>query len=203
MGARHSKEARCLPIGTRVSLIVVGDPGWQLAQYGFGIRSQTDTDVVTFDGADEDFSHSIALPAFDRRCSTFKPDVPSEATGITSDVAAAIIGQPFDRDGPAIDPAEPMFDGSYHQVAHVVAGDAARGGQEAHGFPITAVQCEGNPHSLAVFAADLEAIGAPAPIAFIYRDAAVMPPLATACVAIEQQAMDLHHPVDPLVIGWL
>ena len=127
----------------------------------------------------------------------------AKRTGITSDVAAAVIGQPFDRDGQAIDPAEPMFDGSHHQVAHVVAGDAARGGQEAHGFPITAVECEGNPHSLAVVAADLETIGAPAPIAFIHRDAAVMTPLATAGVAIEQQAMDLHHPVDPLVIGWL
>jgi hypothetical protein len=31
-------------------------------------------------------------------------------------------------------------DGSHHQVAHVLAGDAAGSGQEAHGFPITAVE---------------------------------------------------------------
>jgi hypothetical protein len=30
-----------------------------------------------------------------------------------------------------------------------------------------------------------------------------MPPLDTASVAIEQQAMDFHYAIDPLVIGWL
>ena len=39
--------------------------------------------------------------------------------------------------------------------------------------------------------------------ALIDRNAAVMPPLDTASMAIEQQAMDLHYPVDPLVIGRL
>src|SRR5215470_7547036 len=60
-----------------------------------------------------------------------------------------------------------------------------------------------NPHPLAIVAADLEAIGAPASIALIDRDAAVMPPFDTASMAIEQRAMGLHHPVDPLVIGRL
>jgi hypothetical protein len=76
-------------------------------------------------------------------------------------------------------------------------------GEEAHGFPVTAIEREGNPHPLAIVAADLEAIGAPTPIALIDRNAAVMPPLDTASMAIEQQAMDLHRPVDPLVIGRL
>jgi hypothetical protein len=93
-----------------------------------------------------------------------------------------------------------MLDGRHHQVPHVVTGDAACGGQEAHGFPVTAVEREGDPHSLAIVAADLEAIGTPAPITFIDRDAAVMPALGTTGMAIEQKAMDLHHPVDPLVI---
>jgi hypothetical protein len=46
--------------------------------------------------------------------------------------------------------------GSHHQVAHVLAGDAAGSGQEAHGFPITAVERKRNPHPLAVVAADLK-----------------------------------------------
>ena len=96
-----------------------------------------------------------------------------------------------------------MLDGRHRQVSHVVTGDAACGGEEAHGFPVTAIEREGNPHPLAIVAADLEAIGAPAPIALIDRNAAVMPPLDTASMAIEQQAMDLHRPVDPLVIGRL
>ena len=100
-----------------------------------------------------------------------------------------------------IDPTEPMLNGSHHQVTHILAVDAACGGEEAHGLAITAVQCKGNPHLLTVVAADLEAVGAPAPIAFIDRNAAVMPPLDAACMAIEEQAMDLHGAVDPLVIG--
>ena len=185
----------------RVNLVVVVDPGRQLTHDGLGIRSGTDADIVAFDCADEGFSHSIALRTFDGRRSRFKPDIASEAAGIACNVAAAIVGQPFDGERQAVDPAEPMLDGGHHQVPHIVAGDAARGGEEAHGFPVTAIEREGNPHPLAIVAADLEAIGAPASIALIDRDAAVMPPLDTASMAIEQQAMGLHHPVNPLVIG--
>ena len=105
---------------------------------------------------------------------------------------AAVIRKPFDRDGQAIDPAEPVLNGSHHQVAHVLAGDAADSGQEAHGFPITAVERKRNPHPLAVVAADLKAVGAPTPITFIHCNAAVMAPLVLANVAIEQQAVNLQ-----------
>src|ERR1700722_19039847 len=49
---------------------------------------------------------------------------------IGSNVAAAIVGEPFDGERQAIDPTEPMFDGSHHQVTHVLASDAARSGEE-------------------------------------------------------------------------
>jgi hypothetical protein len=78
-----------------------------------------------------------------------------------------------------------------------------REGDEGHGFPITAVEHERDPHSLAIVTADFEAIGAAAPIAFIDRNATVVAPLDTASMAIEQQAMNLRHSVDPLVIGRL
>src|SRR3974377_794376 len=146
-----------------VNLVVVGEPRWKLMHHGLSIRSRTDANVVTLDRANEGFSHSIALRTFDWRRSRLKTDVPSEAAGIASDVAAAIVGQPFDRDRQAIDLAEAMLDSRHHQVAHIVAGDATRGGQEAHGLAIAAVECEGNPHSLTAVAADLKAVGAPAP----------------------------------------
>jgi hypothetical protein len=60
------------------------------------------------------------------------------------------------------------------------------GDQEAHGFPITAVECKRNPHPLAVVAADLKAVGSPTPITFIHCNAAVMAPLVPANVAIGQ-----------------
>jgi hypothetical protein len=48
----------------RVNLVVVGDPSWQLTQYGFGIWSLTDADEVALDRANEGFSHSVALGTF-------------------------------------------------------------------------------------------------------------------------------------------
>ena len=96
-----------------------------------------------------------------------------------------------------------MLNGSDHQVTHILACDATSGGEEAHGFTITAVEREGDPHLLSILAADLKAVGAPTPIAFIHCDPTIVPPLDTTGMAIEQQAMDLHHPVDPFVIGHL
>ena len=96
-----------------------------------------------------------------------------------------------------------MLDGSEHQITDVLAADPARGGEEAHGLAITAIEREGDPHPLTVVAADLKAIGALAAIALIDGDASVMSPLDAAGMAIKQQAVDLHHPVNPLVIGRL
>ena len=42
-----------------------------------------------------------------------------------------------------------------------------------------------------------------AAIALIDGDASVMSPLGAASMAIEQEAVHLHHPVNPLVIGRL
>src|SRR5262249_38521928 len=58
-----------------------------------------------------------------------------------------------------------------------LAGDAAGSGQEAHGFPITALKRNRNPHPLAVVAADLKAVGTPTP---------VMAPLVPANVALKK-----------------
>src|SRR5262249_61168690 len=140
----------------------------------------TDAVIVARGGANEGFSHSVALWPFERRRPRFEPDVAGEAAGVAGDVAAAVIRKPFDRDGQAIDLAEPVLDGSHHQVAHVLAGDAAGSGQEAHGFPITAVERKRNPHPLAVVAADLKAVGAPTPITFIHSNTSVMAPLQLA-----------------------
>src|ERR1700729_3398119 len=103
----------------------------------------------------------------------------------------------------AIDPTEPMFGGSHHQVTHVLASDVARSGEEAHSFTITAVQCEGNPHLITVVTANLEAVGAPTPIAFIHGDVTVVPPLGTTGMAIEHETVGLHHSVDSFMVGRL
>jgi hypothetical protein len=101
----------------------------------------------------------------------------------------------------AIDRTEAMLDGSEHQITNVIAADTAGGGEETHGLAITAIEREGDPHPFTVVAADLKAVGAPAAVALIDGDASVMAPLDAAGMAIEQEAVDLHHPVNPLVIG--
>src|SRR6185369_9853086 len=156
--------------------------------HGLGIGTRIDAHIVALDRANKGFGHSVALRTFDWRGSRLEPDVAGEAAGVTSQVAAAVVGEPFDRDREAIDPAEAVFDSRHHQVTHIRAGDASRGGEEADGLPITAVECEGDPHPLPVVAANLEAIGAPASIAFTHRDAAIMAPLDSAGMAIEQHA---------------
>ena len=97
--------------------------------------SRTDADIVALDRANEGFSHSVALWTFERRRPRFEPNVAGEAAGVAGDVAAAVIRKPFDRNGQAIDLAEPVLDGNHHQVAHVLAGDAAGSSQEGSWLP--------------------------------------------------------------------
>ena len=68
----------------------------------------------------------------------------TDALVIASNVAAAVVGQLFNGNRQVVDPVKPMVEGSHQQVQHVVAGDAARGGEEAHGFPVTAVEHKGD-----------------------------------------------------------
>src|SRR5262245_17668031 len=96
-----------------------------------------------------------------------------------------------------------MLDGSEHQITNVLTADPTCGSEETHGLAITAIEREGDPHPLTVVAADLKAIGAPAAVARIDGDASVMSPLNAADMAIKQQVVGLHHPVNPLVIGRL
>src|SRR5262245_8488625 len=83
----------------------------KLVHDGVCIRARTDADIVTLDGADEGFSHSIALWTFDRRGSRLEADVASEAACLAGEVTAAIVGQPLDGDRQATDRAEAMLDG--------------------------------------------------------------------------------------------
>jgi hypothetical protein len=60
---------------------------------------------------------------FREASSSVRADVAGETAGVAGDVAAAVIRKPLDRDGQAINLAEPVLDGSQYQVAHVLAGD--------------------------------------------------------------------------------
>src|SRR4051812_36044796 len=53
-------------------------------------------------------------------------------------------------------------------------------------------------HALAVVAADLQAVRAPAGVARVHGNAPLVPALLAASVALEQEPMHLHDAVDPL-----
>jgi hypothetical protein len=157
-----------------------------------------DASVVAFNRSGEGLSHSVALRTFDGRRYRFKTDVASEAAGVAGNVAAAdnhsmVSGKRLTLPNRCSTAATIRSRMSLPEMPAVVAKKlmAPRSQQSS---------AKATPHPLAIVAADLEAIGAPAPIAFIDRDTAIMPRLDTASMAIEQQAMDLHHPVDPLVM---
>src|SRR6266851_1244007 len=61
-------------------------------------------------------------------------------------------------------------------------------------------RAKADPDFLAVVTADLEAVGAPAAVSLIHRDAAVVTSLGATAVPIEQQAMDVHDPIDSFVV---
>ena len=80
-----------------------------------------------------------------------------------------------------------MFDGGDHEVANILGGDAAGGGDVPHCLPVAAVEREGDAHLLAIVAADLQRIGAPARVAPVDGDTAVVAPLlALAAMGLEQ-----------------
>jgi hypothetical protein len=88
-----------------------------------------------------------------------------------------------------------------HQVADVATIDAAGGRHPGDRLAVAAIQGKGDAYPLAVVAADLKAVRAPTGVGAIDGDPAIMPALGTlVSMALEQQPMCLHHPVDPLGI---
>jgi hypothetical protein len=95
-----------------------------------------------------------------------------------------------------------MLDDGDHEVANLLGRYAAGCRDEPHGLTITAVEREGDADLLAIVAGDLETIGAPAAVACLDRDLAIVPSFLTApAMSLKQQALKLHDAVDALGIG--
>src|SRR5262245_35692836 len=112
----------------------------------------------------------------DFRSGSFSARGRSRGRSCAGEVGAAVVGQPFNGDWQAIDPAEAMLNGRHHQVAHVFAADAGHGGEKAHGLTVAAIESN-DADLVAVVAADLEAVGAPSPVRLVHGNAAVLSPL--------------------------
>ncbi|MCY1339701.1 hypothetical protein D9M69_255940 [compost metagenome] len=74
------------------------------------------------------------------------------------------------------------------------------GRRPAHGLAVAAVQGECHAQWLAVVAAELKAVRAPALIGFLYSNLAVMPALRPRRnrSALQQQAVLTHDPIDTM-----
>src|SRR6185437_11635503 len=126
-------------------------------------------------------------------------DISRQRAGFSGGIGRAVVRQPLDRLGQFADQPEAALDAFDHQVANVGAVDAAGCRHPGDRLAVAAVQREGDAHLLAVVAADLEPVRAPARIGAVDRDAALVPPfLAAPGVAVEQKTVRFHDPVDPL-----
>jgi hypothetical protein len=122
-----------------------------------------------------------------------EPDRVSERDRLVRREAAAVVSQPLHRLRGS-ERAEVVLDGERHEVAHGDATDAARTGGPGEDPAVVGVDREGDPHSVAVPAGDLEHVGGPASVGGGCRDLAVVRSLPAATgVQGQQQAGPLHH----------
>lgn len=81
----------------RMHLVVVGEPDRQLLKNGQCVRRWVDVHVVTLEGFDEGFRHTVALRRAIRGATRRQTDVLRKASRLPSNVARAVVAQPFSR----------------------------------------------------------------------------------------------------------
>lgn len=127
-------------------------------------------------GLHERFGHAIALGRTLRRVQRLKAQFPSEAARAVVDGGRAVVRQPFDGLR-CLRGAEALLDGCQHHVAHYITAMSVGRRRPANRFPVAAVQRERYAQRRAILAPELKAIGAPAGVAAVHRNATVMAPL--------------------------
>ena len=100
--------------------------------------------------------------------------------------------------------AKALFDSGQHHVSNPVAAVSARARHPSHGFPVAAIERESHAQRFAIVAAEFETVGAPARVAVVDRDTAVMPTLDARehPLAFQRQGVVTHDPIDPLGVHW-
>ena len=200
--ARCTREGNDTQSAVRMHLDVVGEPAWQLLDDGPGVRPGVHADIVALEGTDERLCHAVRLRAADRGRARDQLDVAGEGSGVARDIAAAVVAQPLDRLGQAVHRSEAVLDGGDHQVPDVLGADAAGRRHVPHRLAVAAVEREGDADLLAIVARDLQPIRAPAGVALVDGDPAVVTSfLAMFAIPLEQQPVHLHDAVHALWVG--
>jgi hypothetical protein len=187
----------------RVKAVVVLEPYRKAVRHRRCIRDRADADLIALDRTYELFRHAVALWALHRRGPRLEPDLPCQALGVIGDVARAIVGEPFNRPRQLVHRPKAVFDRGDQQVLHVLTLDPIRRGHMAQHLAIIAVEGKSDLHVLAIDTADLEPVRTPAQVGALHGHAPVVPALlGPSGMALQQQVMGLHDPVDPLMVGW-
>src|SRR5688572_27706238 len=184
----------------RMNLVVVFEGRSELLHDSDPVRAIHSSHVVPFERLHESFRHSVRLRAADGSGQRFQADLAGKRARLARDVGRAVVSQPLDGLLGAV--VKPGFDRLHHEVAHHVPGDAAGRRHPAHCFPIAAVQRKGDPHAFPIVASDLEAIRAPAPVAFADGDPAVVAARVhwSSGVLPKQQSVLAHDAIDAFVV---
>ena len=116
------------------------EPGGERLDDGGGVRFRIERHIIAFEGSHESFRHAVGLRAFNWRAQRKEADLTRKPTRVGRRVARAVVGQPFDSLGQPVETTEALLDSRDHQIADILAFDARRCHNMAHGLSIAAVE---------------------------------------------------------------
>ena len=185
----------------RVVFVIVLDPASDQLDDGSGVGQRVDLDVVALERMHEGLGHTVGLRAPDGREARLQPQLAGEDARLAGGVGAAVVGEHLDRLGCPAGAEAPLYRHQHH-VAHVRSADPGAGHRRpANDLPVAGVDDEGQADNLAVPAGELQPIRAPAQVGADHHHPAVMAALGVRlAAAFQQQVVDLHDPVDALVV---
>src|SRR5580704_6593589 len=140
--------------------VVVGEPGRQLSENGWGIWRRIYANVIALESLHERLSHAVALRRATRCPAGLQANIPGKTVGLMRDVAGTVVREPLRRMRHLRNLTEASGQGLHHDVPYQLSADACSRGSKGDGLPIAAVQTERHTYSLAVIAADLKAVRA-------------------------------------------
>src|SRR5450755_4547120 len=116
-----------------MALVVILEPRRQLGKYGLSIRSIVNIHVISLEGLDERFGHSVRLRTAHRREARNERQADRELDRFMGAVTASVVREPLDRLRKAARSEAPL-NTLEHQVADHLAADAAGACAPGHHF---------------------------------------------------------------------
>jgi hypothetical protein len=156
--------------------------------------------VISLEIFDKGLCHPVRLRRAYGREARYKTDRSSERDRLVSSIAAAVIGEPFDRMRDVLF-AETPLDTRQHQISAHLAGDAAGRLDPRQHLSIADIEGEGDADALPVPASDLKAVRSPSEVRADRDDLTIVSaPWRLTGVALQQQSVLRHQSIDAFVV---